>query len=312
MVFMAHAARWARKQAMRVAVQTLVVLALSGCSNQAKTTLANNTMPPPKATPDQIQTERAEKKDNLGAKKKGELPRVLVFTKTKGYRHKNIPEGVLALREIGVENFVVQQTEDSGAFTTENLNRFSAIIFFSTTGDVLNKEQQSAFEQYIHLGGGFVGIHAAADTEYDWPWYGQLVGAWFRDHTKVILATVLREDKTHISTVEFPDTLRREDEWYRFKTNPRKNVHVLMNVDDQDLGEFTMNGDHPISWMHEFEGGRTWYTAMGHTKETFLEPEFRKHVLGGIMWAMGDVGKSKRSETLIQPEVKANIQLENK
>lgn len=216
-----------------------------------------------------------------------ELPHVLVFTKTMAYRHKNISDGVYALRETGIGKFIVEQTEDSGVFTPNNLKRFCAVVFFSTTGDVLNKEQQVAFEQYIHDGGGFVGIHSASDTEYDWPWYGKLVGAWFKDHTKVILATVCREDKTHISTNDFPDMWKREDEWYRFRTNPRKNVRVLVTVNDQDLGEVTMNGDHPISWMHEFEGGRSWYTGMGHTKESFLEPEFRKHVLGGILWAMG-------------------------
>lgn len=231
-----------------------------------------------------------------------ELPHVLVFTKTKAYRHKNISDGVYALREIGKGIFVVEQTEDSGVFTSDNLKRFSAVIFFSTTGDVLNKEQQGAFEHYIHSGGGFVGIHAAADTEYDWPWYGQLVGAWFKDHTEVILATVRREDKTHISTINFPDSWRRADEWYRFRTNPRENVRVLVTVNDQDLGKVTMNGDHPISWMHEFEGGRAWYTGMGHTKESFLEPEFRKHVLGGIVWAMGRRANSDVNQTNTGPD----------
>ena len=234
--------------------------------------------------------------------KPGEPPHVLVFTKTKAYRHKNISDGVYALREIGKGIFVVEQTEDSGVFTSDNLKRFSAVVFFSTTGDVLNKEQQGAFEQYIHSGGGFVGIHAASDTEYDWPWYGQLVGAWFKDHTDIILATVRREDKTHISTIDFPDSWRRSDEWYRFRTNPRENVRVLVTVNDQDLGEVTMNGDHPISWMHEFEGGRAWYTGMGHTKESFLEPEFRKHVLGGIVWAMGASANSDVDQISTRPD----------
>ena len=239
--------------------------------------------------------------------KSGELPHVLVFTKTKAYRHKNISDGVYALREIGKGTFEVEQTEDSGVFTSDNLKRFSTVIFFSTTGDVLNKEQQGAFEHYIHSGGGFVGIHAAADTEYDWPWYGKLVGAWFKDHTNVILATVRREDKTHVSTIEFPDAWRRADEWYRFRTNPRENVRVLVTVNDQDLGKVTMNGDHPISWMHEFEGGRAWYTGMGHTKESFLEPEFRNHVLGGIVWAMGPRGNSDSNQPNTNPDLKTIV-----
>ena len=259
-------------------------LILLGCANSPQTTEIQQANTANKDTQVLVQKNTPNKA--------GELPHILVFTKTKAYRHKNISDGVYALREIGKGTFVVEQTEDSGVFTSDNLKRFSAVVFFSTTGDVLNKEQQGAFEQYIHSGGGFVGIHAAADTEYDWPWYGQLVGAWFKDHTKVILATVRREDTTHISTVEFPDAWKREDEWYRFRTNPRKNVRVLVTVNDQDLGEVTMNGDHPISWMHEFEGGRAWYTAMGHTKESFFEEDFRKHVRGGIVWAMGTCANS--------------------
>ena len=264
--------------------QVAVVLFLLGCANTQQA-------PEPKNT-----DTTTNAKTEVGPKSSGgaqsELPHILVFTKTMAFRHKNIPDGIHALRDIGKSVFVVDQTEDAGVFTTENLKRFCVVVFLSTTGNVLNAEQQKAFEQYIHSGGGFVGIHAASDTEYDWPWYGQLVGAWFKDHTKVILATVRREDTTHISTVEFPDAWKREDEWYRFRTNPRKNVRVLVTVNDQDLGEVTMNGDHPISWMHEFEGGRAWYTAMGHTKESFFEEDFRKHVRGGIVWAMGTCANS--------------------
>ena len=269
--------------------QLIAILVMVGCVNTPNASQTIKNEAPSESTSQEIQTSEAAKSNT---KKNTELPHILVFTKTKAYRHKNISDGVRALREIGLGKYVVEQTEDAGVFTTKNLNRFATVVFLSTTGDVLNTEQQNAFEQYIHAGGGYVGIHAAADTEYEWPWYGQLIGAWFRDHTKVILATVRREDKTHISTIEFPDSWKREDEWYRFRTNPRKNVHVLVCVNDQDLGEVTMNGDHPISWMHEFEGGRAWYTAMGHTSESFLEPEFQKHVLGGIVWAMRQTQQS--------------------
>ena len=286
--------------ALKVKIYFLIYFAgtliLLGCANSPQTTEIQQANTANKDTQVLVQKNTPSKA--------GELPHILVFTKTKAYRHKNISDGVYALREIGKGTFVVEQTEDAGVFTIENLKRFPAIVFFSTTGDVLNKEQQRAFEQYIHSGGGFVGIHAAADTEYDWPWYGQLVGAWFKDHTEVILATVRREDKTHISTINFPDSWRRADEWYRFRTNPRENVRVLVTVNDQDLGEITMNGDHPISWMHEFEGGRAWYTGMGHTKESFLEPEFRKHVLGGIVWAMGPRANSALNQSNTNPDLK--------
>ena len=275
-------------------IHCAAIFLLFSCANAPQSTEKQQVNTPSKDT--QVVAEKTT------LDKPGELPHVLVFTKTKAYRHKNISDGVYALREIGKGIFVVEQTEDSGVFTSDNLKRFSAVVFFSTTGDVLNKEQQAAFEHYIHSGGGFVGIHAAADTEYDWPWYGQLVGAWFKDHTEVILATVRREDKTHISTIDFPDSWRRADEWYRFRTNPRESVRVLVTVNDQDLGKVTMNGDHPISWMHEFEGGRAWYTGMGHTKESFLEPEFKKHVLGGIVWAMGRRANLDGNQTSTGPD----------
>ena len=284
------------KTKIHFVIQFAATLLLCGCVNTPQSNEKEQENPASKNTQAVVEKTILDKA--------GDPPHILVFTKTKAYRHKNISDGVYALREIGKGTFVVEQTEDAGVFTIENLKRFSAIVFLITTGDVLNKEQQGAFEQYIHSGGGFVGIHAAADTEYDWPWYGQLVGAWFKDHTDVILATVRREDKTHISTIDFPDSWRRADEWYRFRTNPRENVRVLVTVNDQDLGEVTMNGDHPISWMHEFDGGRAWYTGMGHTKESFLEPEFRKHVLGGIVWAMG----TRANLDLNQPNTKPVFQ----
>lgn len=284
------------KTKIHFVIQFAATLLLWGCVNTPQSNEKEQENPASKNTQAVVEKTILDKA--------GDPPHILVFTKTKAYRHKNISDGVYALREIGKGTFVVEQTEDAGVFTIENLKRFSAIVFLSTTGDVLNKEQQGAFEQYIHSGGGFVGIHAAADTEYDWPWYGQLVGAWFKDHTDVILATVRREDKAHISTIDFPDSWRRADEWYRFRTNPRENVRVLVTVNDQDLGEVTMNGDHPISWMHEFDGGRAWYTGMGHTKESFLEPEFRKHVLGGIVWAMG----TRANLDLNQPNTKPVFQ----
>jgi len=215
------------KTKIHFVIQFAATLLLWGCVNTPQSNEKEQENPASKNTQAVVEKTILDKA--------GDPPHILVFTKTKAYRHKNISDGVYALREIGKGTFVVEQTEDAGVFTIENLKRFSAIVFLSTTGDVLNKEQQGAFEQYIHSGGGFVGIHAAADTEYDWPWYGQLVGAWFKDHTDVILATVRREDKAHISTIDFPDSWRRADEWYRFRTNPRENVRVLVTVNDQDL-----------------------------------------------------------------------------
>lgn len=214
------------------------------------------------------------------------LPRVLVFSKTAGFRHESIPTGVKAVREVGQGLFEVDATEDSAAFTPDNLRKYRAVVFLSTTGDVLGPEQERAFEAFIRAGGGFAGIHAAADTEYDWPWFGQLVGAYFKGHPPVQQATIQVEDRTHRSTRHLPEQWVRTDEWYAFRSNPRQRTHVLASLDERTYapGDAAM-GDHPIAWYHEFDGGRSWYTALGHTHESFREPLFRAHLREGIAWA---------------------------
>lgn len=217
-----------------------------------------------------------------------ERPRVLVFSKTAGFRHKSIPDGIAALRAMAEGRWDLDATEDSAAFTPENLKRYGAVVFLSTTGDVLDGAQQSAFEGYIRGGGAWVGIHAATDTEYGWPWYGRLAGAWFLGHPRNQDATVRVEDREHRSTRMLPAEWKRFDEWYAFRQNPRAGVHVLATLDEKsyDPEKAPMGADHPIAWCHEFDGGRAWYTAGGHTSESFREPLFLDHVRGGIEWAM--------------------------
>lgn len=215
------------------------------------------------------------------------LPRVLVFTRTMKYRHRSIPAGVRAVHEIGDGLWITEHTEDVAHFTPERLKDFAAVVFLSTTGDVLDAAQQRAFEAYIEQGGGFAGVHAASDTEYDWPWFGTLVGAWFRDHTPVIPADVHREDGGDPSTRMLPEVWRRTDEWYAFRTNPRPEVQVLARLDDAQMGASGMGGDHPIAWKRRVGKGRSWYTGMGHTIESFGEPLLREHLRGGIAWAAG-------------------------
>ncbi|MFC6099317.1 ThuA domain-containing protein [Olivibacter domesticus] len=223
--------------------------------------------------------------DTVNSKEK---PAVLVFSKTAGFRHDSIEKGIATIEELGKNNnFEVEHTEDSTLFTNNNLKRFKAIIFLSTTGDILNADQQKAFEQYIEHGGGFVGIHAAADTEYDWPWYNKLVGAWFLSHPKQQNATIDVIDKNHPSTKHLPNTWTRWDEWYNYKDiNPE--TKVLMKLDETSY-EGGKNGDnHPIAWYHNFDGGRAFYTGLGHTKESYDDEAFRLHLLGGIKYAMGE------------------------
>ncbi|MBO0320855.1 ThuA domain-containing protein [Muricauda sp. CAU 1633] len=214
---------------------------------------------------------------------------VMVFTKTEGYRHQSIEKGVQTLRELGRKNgFIALQTESSEDFTTQNLANYKLVIFLSTTLDVLDGNQQKAFEGYIKNGGSFLGIHGASDTEFDWPWYGKLVGGYFVDHPNnpnVRSAKINVVDKSHPSTSHLPDVWSRNDEWYNFK-NLNPNVTVLMNLDETSYEGGTNGANHPIAWYHEFDGGRSFYTGGGHTNESFDEPDFRQHLLGAIEWCL--------------------------
>ncbi len=212
--------------------------------------------------------------------------RVLVFSKTTGFRHDSIPDGVAAIRQLGQQNgFDVEATEDASTFNDANLARFQTIVFLSTTGDVLNNDQQAAFERYVRNGGGFVGVHSATDTEYDWPWYGGLVGAYFQNHPVIQSARIRVEDNSHPSTASLPAEWQRNDEWYNFRLNPRGRVKVLATLDETTYSGGGMGSDHPIAWCQLYDGGRSWYTAGGHTRESYNELLFRQHLLGGIQFA---------------------------
>ena len=224
---------------------------------------------------------------------------VLVFSRTKGYYHESIPSGVASVQKLGRENgFRVDTTKDANMFTDDNLKKYKAIIFLSTTQDVLNDQQQRAMENYIRGGGGFVGIHAAADTEYEWPWYNKLVGAYFKSHPNnpnVRKAMVNVIDKNHPATDELPERWERADEWYNYK-NINPDLKVLAKLDESSY-EGGENGDnHPIIWYHEYDGGRAFYTGGGHTKESFDDPVFMRHVLGGIQYAMGTAKEQASSQ----------------
>ncbi|MFD8373293.1 ThuA domain-containing protein [Streptomyces sp. NPDC059688] len=228
--------------------------------------------------------------------------RVLVFSKTAGFRHDSIPEGVEAVRQLGRANgFTVDTTEDAGAFTGRNLSRYDAVVFMSTTGDVLDAAQQDAFEGYIRHGGGYVGVHAAADTEYDWAFYGGLAGAWFQNHPAIQPATVNVEDRAHPATSHLGRTWERTDEWYNYRSDPRDRAHVLASLDETSYTGGTMNGDHPIAWCQDYQGGRAFYTGGGHTKESYADPAFRQHLLGGIRWVIGDTQADCRPENGYRP-----------
>lgn len=215
--------------------------------------------------------------------------KVLVFSKTTGFRHANIEEGVAAIRKLGERHrFDVDATEDAGKFTDENLKQYKALIFLNPTGTtIFDEAQKAAFKNFINMGGGFVGIHSAADCSYEWEWYGKMVGAYFKSHPKIQEANLHIIKKDHPSTRLLPKVWRHTDEWYNFKDLNRE-VNVLITIDEKSYkgGE---NGEyHPISWFHNYDGGRAFYTGLGHTKEDFTEDKnFLNHVLGGIEYAIG-------------------------
>ena len=217
--------------------------------------------------------------------------KALVFSKTTGFRHDSIPDGIAAIQKLGQEHdFAVDATEDSSLFTDANLAQYNVVIFLSTTGDPLGtQEEKDAFQRYIQRGGGFAGVHAAADSGYSWEWYGGLVGAYFKQHPAIQQATIKVEDPAHPSTKDLPTTWSRTDEWYDFQTDPRGKVHVLASLDEKSYTGGSMGFDHPTTWCQDYDGGRSWYTGLGHTKESFTEANFLKLLLGGIQTAAGVV-----------------------
>jgi len=216
---------------------------------------------------------------------------ILVFSKTEGWVHASIPAGKQAIMEMGLrEGFQVDTSENANVFNQEDLSQYSAVIFLNTTEDILNYQQQSHFERYIQAGGGFVGIHAAADTEYHWPWYGKLVGAYFDSHPNdpnVREATCDVIDHGHIASDSLPDSFQKIDEFYNYK-NINPNLNVLVTLDESTYEGGTNGAFHPITWYHDYDGGRAFYTGFGHTDETYSEPEFLKILSGGIAYAIGD------------------------
>lgn len=240
-------------------------------------------------------------------------PKVLVFSKTAGFYHNSIPNGIEAIQNLGEENgFEVDTTTNASMFTEDTLKQYSAVIFLSTTGDVLDKYQEADFERYIQAGGGYVGIHAAADTEYEWGWYGRMVGGYFLDHPgindphpNVQEGVVHVEDSTHASTEFLPNPWQRTDEWYSYKEF-NDEVNVLLTVDEDSYEGGADMGYHPMAWYHEYDGGRAFYTGLGHTKESFTEDLYLDHILAGIEYAIGENEKLNYDEVATHRVPEAN------
>ncbi len=221
---------------------------------------------------------------------------VALFTKTAGWHHESINDGVIAIRHLAeLHDFKVFWTEDpTRVFKDEELKKYKAVIFLSTTGDVLNDEQQAAFERYIKAGGGYVGIHAAADTEYGWPWYNKMVGHMFHIHPLIQTATIKVEDPNFPGMDRFAKRFLWTEEWYEYDA-PRSKLHYLLSVDEKTYKPYAnwgargegkgMGAFHPLAWYQEYDGGRAFYTALGHLPASYSDANFLHHIYGGIYWA---------------------------
>jgi type 1 glutamine amidotransferase len=214
--------------------------------------------------------------------------RVLAFTKTAGYHHASIPAGVRALKALGLATgFTLDTTSDAATFTASGLAPYRVVVFLNTTGDVLAPAQQTALEQFLSAGNGWVGVHSASDTEYEWPWYQSMLGAHFVSHPAIQQAQVSIVDANHVSTTGIVSPWQRIDEWYNFSNALPAEIHVLARVDEASYTGGGMGGDHPIAWTHVYGGGRAWYTAMGHTSCSYVERAYLTHLRGGVLWAAG-------------------------
>jgi type 1 glutamine amidotransferase len=212
----------------------------------------------------------------------------LVYTRTLGFRHDSIPAAIAAIRDLAAQDsLTVVATEDPTRFRPGRLRDVAVVVFLQTTGEVLDKPGQDALQEHIRGGGGFLGIHSAADTGHAWPWYLDMLGAEFVSHPAIQPAALVRQDAVHPATASLPGRWTRTDEWYNFRASPRGRVRVLLSIDETSYQGGAMGGDHPMAWCHQFEGGRSAYTALGHTIESWSEPLFLAHVRGALRWAAG-------------------------
>ena len=208
---------------------------------------------------------------------------VLVITETKGWVHDSIESGLKLIQNIGNKNnFNVYHSDNSSVITYKNLKEIKTIIFLNTTEEILNDVEQKVMESFIKSGKGFVGVHAAADTEYNWQWYGKLVGAYYRNHPEVMNGKILTIN--HKITNHLDSEWEIEDEWYNFDY-VNYDINILLNLDEDSYIGGEHPDYHPITWYHEYDGGRSFYTGLGHTKEVYDDERFIKLLEKGILYA---------------------------
>ena len=221
--------------------------------------------------------------------------KALLVTTTRGWHHESQHAAVLAIKDMGVKNFFdVVMFEDPKGFTDKFLEQFQVVIFLCTTGDIFDSTQQKVMERFIQSGKGFVGIHSASDTEYDWDWYNKLVGRMFYIHPVVQTARLKINDAAFPGLQGFANGRLWTDEWYEFGPEKMTGLNYILSVDEtsynakvqwgQKKGE-GMSPMHPIAWYHNFDGGRAFYSALGHLPTCYSDPAFLNHLYAGIFWA---------------------------
>lgn len=221
--------------------------------------------------------------------------KALLVTTTKGWHHESIHAGVLAIQQLGVKHyFDVVLFENPGGFTDKYLEQFRVVIFLNTTGDILDSAQQKVMERFIRSGKGFVGIHSASDTEYDWEWYTKLVGRMFHIHPQIQTAKVNIIDPAFPGLQGFAGNKLWTDEWYEFGPEKIAGLQYALAIDETSYdpkvqwGTKIGNGMgklHPVAWYHDYDGGRSFYTALGHLPSVYSDPIFLSHLHAGILWA---------------------------
>lgn len=281
----------ARSSWLGFLLSLLVLIGCSSAESEITTSSADQDVDSASVSTTQM-TEPTTTLQSTSTEARASPMRVLVFHKTTGFRHESIAAGVEALEIIGAESgFEVTATEEARVFSAGGLELFEVIVFLNTSGDILDETQQSAMEEFIASGKGFVGIHSAADTEYEWPWYGDLVGAYFESHPQPQIGVVeTPRPGTHPVTEGLPGRLERFDEWYDFRERPPSDATVLALLDESSYEGATMGDPHPIVWAQEIHGGRSVYIGFGHTSETFEEREVRRLLDNALGWATRALG----------------------
>lgn len=221
--------------------------------------------------------------------------KALLLTETAGWHHESIPDGIAAIKELGNRHFFdVQWHQEAGKLNDKYLESFQVLIFLNTTGNILDSAEQKAVERFIQSGKGYVGIHSASDTEYDWDWYTQLVGRMFFLHPPIQTARLQLTANSFPGLQGFTGNPLWTDEWYEFGPEKIKGLNYILSVDESSYNPAAKNATkeakgmgafHPIAWYHDFDGGRSFYTGLGHIPAVYRDPAFLQHLYAGIYWA---------------------------